>query len=593
MKKFSNKIKILKQFLSDKVLMDDTVILPDYFFRDDCLMSPFFLIIQAIKSISCSDLFFAQCILEELDLINIPFLSKKLAAALLCMEKDEMADAGKHLDELEILYNKRQSPYRYYLRAQDTVYHADYLLLMKWYPLARIRFLIYNQYCMEDIKTLKDKYARMAADAGIGKVWTDRFELKARMAYHRKNRNLTAQEEEISALLEEYDYEITRLDFRSNTQKNDIRKQTLFIIQQMFSVVEQYEADMQHKKSLFWCDQILLLQPKCQKSLVTKIEVLKKIKRYQCALGFCNTFIHNDPRDSIGYYLRSNTYYLMNDNNKAMQDAQNCFQRSNDKKLGLVSRGFSLLNLEEYEKAAGCFELACSLGIPSYETLRGLGKAYASMNRIIKSLECYTQCRRIDPLDPDLLYDIADTQFMGGYFTESMNNCKACLRLNPDYTGAYVLMGMIALREEKDTSALKYFDKTLQLDPKNPYALNEKGFLCHLSGDEDQARELIDHALEEYPEYVDALCNKGVICSYSNEFQDASSFFRQALQIIPDHLGALLGMANLQLQEGNNKEALEGFETILKIYGSNPQALAAREMLYEIMGISDGPDDET
>ncbi|MHB1485474.1 MAG: tetratricopeptide repeat protein [Saccharofermentanales bacterium] len=592
MKKLTNKVKILKQFLSDRVLMDDSAILPDYYFRDDCLMSPFFLIIQAIKSINCFDLFFAQSILEELELCKIPFLTRKLVAALLCMEKDEMADAGKYLDELETIYDSRPTPYRYYLRAQDMVYHADHQLLIKWYPLARIRFLIYNQYCMNDMKSLKSRYIGLAAAAGIEQAWIDRFELKARMSYYRKNRNLSAQEEEISYLLEEYSEEISQLDIKSAIQKKNVRRQTSFIVQQMFAVIEQYELNMQHKKSLFWCDQILLLQPKSQKSLVTKIEVLKKIKRYQCALGFCNTFIRNDPRDSIGYYLRSNTYFLMNDNNNALQDAQNCYQRSNDKKLGLIARGFSLLNLDEYEKAAGCFEVACSLGIPSYETLRGLGKAYASMNRIIKALECYTQCKHIDPDDPDLLYDIADTQFMGGYFTDAMNNCIACLRLNPDYVGAHVLMGMIALREEKDSLALKYFDQTLVLDPMNPYALNEKGFLCHLSGDDEQAKELIDMALCEYPEYVDALCNKGVICSYAGEYQDAMAFFRQALKILPDHLGSLLGIANLQIQEGDIKEALDGFEAILKIHAANPQALAGRDMLFEIMGISADQDDD-
>jgi tetratricopeptide (TPR) repeat protein len=378
-------------------------------------------------------------------------------------------------------------------------------------------------------------------------------------------------------------------------QTRNVRKQTYFIVQQMFQVIEQYETGLQHKKTLFWCDQILLLQPLSQKTLVTKIEALKKLKRYHCALGFCNAFIRNDPRDSVGYYLRSNTYFLMNDDKKALQDAQDCYRRSGDKKLGLLARGFSLLNLEQYEKAAGCFEIVCSMGNPSYEALRGLGKAYAFMDKTIKALECYIQCRRMDPMDMELLYDIADTQFMGGYFEEAKKSCFACLKENPNFAGSYMILGMIALREEKETLALKYFDKTLQLDSKNPYALNEKGFLCHLSGDDNQAKELIDQALLEFPDYADALCNKGIVCCMTDELEEALQDFDKALLIIPGHLGASIGKANVFLQEGKTEEALELYEEVLKIYPSSEEAAHLRETAQKMLGIplDDADDDRT
>ena len=584
-KKFSRKSKILQQFLSDQVLMDESVYIPDYYFSDNCLMAPFYLAIQTIKALHSSDLYYAQTLLEELDTYKASFLMEKLVMALLQMEKNEMADAWKLLEEMRPSFTQRPTPYRYYLRSQDSVYSADYKLFKKWYPLAMIRYLIYSEASIENKRAGLDQYRELSLAAGVEKIWVDRYELKSRMSFYRRTRNLSAQEDEIGLLLEEYEAQMVRLNGSSSTQNKREKKQIAFIVQQMFQVIEQYESNLQHKKTLFWCDQILLLQPKSQKTLVTKIEVLKKLKRYRCALGFCNAFISNDPRDSVGYYLRSNTYFLMKENKKALQDAQDCYQRSSDKKLGLLARGFSLLNLEQYDKAAGCFEIVCSMGNPSYEALRGLGKAYASMDRTIKALECYIQCRRIDPLDLDLLYDIADTQFMGGYFQEAKKSCFACLKQNANFVGSYVILGMIAMREEKESLAMKYFDKTLQLDSKNPYALNEKGFLCHLSGDDDTALSLIDQALHEFPEYADALCNKGIICCIRNDFDEAHSNFDMALQIVPDHLGASMGKANVLLHEEKTEDALALFNSILKTYPGNEEAIHCKETVLKLMGM--------
>lgn len=593
MKKLFQKNRILQQFLSDNVLMDESIPIPDYYFVDECLMEPFYLVIQAIKALNSADLFYAQTLMEEFDTYQAPFLTGKLVLAMLRMEKGEMKDARNILEELRPAFTSRSTLHRFYLRSQDSVYRADYRLFKKWFPLTFIRLLTYTDDLTGGISGGKSEglqeelaeYRALCTASGVDKVWVDRYETQSRMSYYRNIGNLSAQEDRIASLLDEYDEAVGRLDYSMPEAISTIENQTAFLVQQIFHMIEQYESTLQHKKTLLWCDRILLLQPKNQKVLVAKVEALKKMNRCRCALGFCNTFIQNDPHDSVGYYLRSNTYFLMKENKKALEDAQACYERSSDKKLGLLARGFSLLNLEQYEKAAGCFEIVCSMGNPSYEALRGLGKAYASMDRTIDALECYIQCKRIDPIDLDLMYDIADTQFMGGYFEEAKKSCFACLKQNANFVGSYVILGMIAMREEKEALALKYFDKTLQLDSKNPYALNEKGFLCHLSGDDEKAKDLIDQALLEFPDYADALCNKGIICCLTDDFDIAHENFDKALAIIPDHLGASMGKANVLLHEEKIEEALEWFESILKIYPDNEEALNCREAVLKIMGM--------
>lgn len=592
MKKPLRKSEILRQFLSDSLLIDETVLLPDYNFADSCLMTPFYLLVQAIKALNSDDLYFAESVYEELTTFKVPFLSQRLVSALLHIEKNETDAARKELDELEDAYFKRSTPNRYYLRALDAVYTADYRLFKKWYPLVMLKCLIFTDLPYGNHPQLR-KYTELAVEAGVEPVWAERFELISRLSYYQKSRDYAAQEELVTERYHNFEEGISCLNIHSNAQAQYIRTQTVFLIQLICRLIEQYDADQNYNRALHWCDRILMLQPRNQKALITKIEIMKKMKRYRCSLGFCNSFIANTPDDSVGYYLRSNTYFLMNENAKALQDAQDCYNLSRDKKMGLLARGFSLLNLEEYEKAAGCFEAVCSMGNPSYEALRGLGKAYASTGNTLKALECYMQCRRMDPVDLDLLYDIADTQFMGGYFEEAKKSCFACIKENPHFTGAYVILGMITLREGKQSLAMKYFDKTLQMDSKNPYALNEKGFLCHLSGEEEKAKELIEQALQEFPEYADALCNKGIILFTANEYDEAIRYFDRALEISPEHMGAALGKANVFIQENRFEEAAAVYELILEMDPYNEAARAGLDTIDRLTGVAREPDDDS
>ena len=71
---------------------------PDYFFSDRCLMAPFYLVIQIVRALYDSDLFYSATLLEEFETYHEPFLSGRLVKALLHMEKDEMKDAEKKED---------------------------------------------------------------------------------------------------------------------------------------------------------------------------------------------------------------------------------------------------------------------------------------------------------------------------------------------------------------------------------------------------------------------------------------------------------------------------------------------------------------
>jgi tetratricopeptide (TPR) repeat protein len=126
--------------------------------------------------------------------------------------------------------------------------------------------------------------------------------------------------------------------------------------------------------------------------------------------------------------------------------------------------------------------------------------------------------------------------FAAGLLDECEQACRECLRLDPTFVSAYVILGMTALHRNDDEKARRLLNQAVAMEPDNPFALNELSYLSHLDGDEDRAIELVNRAIAESPDYADALCNKGIIHYYRSEFEQAAQVFEQNCTDA-DHVG--------------------------------------------------------
>jgi tetratricopeptide (TPR) repeat protein len=84
--------------------------------------------------------------------------------------------------------------------------------------------------------------------------------------------------------------------------------------------------------------------------------------------------------------------------------------------------------------------------------------------------------------------------------------------------------------------AIPYFDKALEIDRSNKYALNAKGFTLGGVGNYIEAIEYFDKALAIDPHYELALYNKGVtLDSLGNYTQAKQSFDKALVQVAHSH----------------------------------------------------------
>ena len=80
-----------------------------------------------------------------------------------------------------------------------------------------------------------------------------------------------------------------------------------------------------------------------------------------------------------------------------------------------------------------------------------------------------------------------------------------------DITNRLLFWGNVFIRQGNYTQAIQYYNKALGIDPKNVYALNNKGFVLQSVGNNTGAIKYYDKALAVQPNDVYALNHKGFV----------------------------------------------------------------------------------
>src|SRR5574341_873832 len=97
----------------------------------------------------------------------------------------------------------------------------------------------------------------------------------------------------------------------------------------------------------------------------------------------------------------------------------------------------------------------------------------------------------------------------------------------------------ILYNQSKLKDAIKYYDKALDLDPKNVKALYNKGLSLDNLGTYKEAITYYDKVLAIDPNDIAALNNKGAALDDLGRYEEAITYYDKALAIDPNDVYAL------------------------------------------------------
>uniref|UniRef100_J3SD24 RNA polymerase II-associated protein 3 n=1 Tax=Crotalus adamanteus TaxID=8729 RepID=J3SD24_CROAD len=250
------------------------------------------------------------------------------------------------------------------------------------------------------------------------------------------------------------------------------------------------------------------------------------------------------------------------------------------------------------------------------------GNTYFKQGKYDAAIECYTKGMNADPYNPALPTNRASAFFRLKKFSVAESDCSLALALNKNYTKAYSRRGAARFVLQNFKGAKKDYEKVLELDPNNFAAKNElrKIEQALLSKENCQAEETdtfrkVEIAEEELKQLEEeqlkqkAMAEKDLGNRYfkADKYETAIECYTRG--IAADGTNALLpanrAMAYLKVQKyeaaeedctravlldssyskafarrgtaraalGKLKEAMQDFESVLKLKPGNKQAM--------------------
>ncbi len=170
------------------------------------------------------------------------------------------------------------------------------------------------------------------------------------------------------------------------------------------------------------------------------------------------------------------------------------------------------------------------------------------------------------PNTPASLCELGHRHLEAGEILDAQLCCQQALVIDPDFTDALHLMGLLSLHAEQNDHAIEWFSRAIRLDAKPRYlvslgdALKRQGRLEEASKAFDKAVELAvaelgrAHALD--PANAEICDRMGVLLRRSGQAEQALIWFDKALSLRPDFFAASNHKVSALVDLGRCDEAL-------------------------------------
>jgi tetratricopeptide (TPR) repeat protein len=162
-------------------------------------------------------------------------------------------------------------------------------------------------------------------------------------------------------------------------------------------------------------------------------------------------------------------------------------------------------------------------------------------------------------------FDEAARHYQAGRFVEAAQFCGRILTLDPMHADSLHLLGVIACRGGRYSTAAELIGRAIGLRKEDPYYQFNMAIALHSLGRIDEAIAYYQGALALKPDYAEAHNNLGSALIAKGDVGAATSHYERAIAINPDHSEAHNNLGNILKDQGRFDEAMAHFGRTLSI----------------------------
>lgn len=203
-----------------------------------------------------------------------------------------------------------------------------------------------------------------------------------------------------------------------------------------------------------------------------------------------------------------------------------------------------------------------------------LGQAYRKIGITEEAERFYEKAFTVDPGNCTVNFALGELALEKGEYEQARIMFGKCAAIDTKNVDCLNALAEISLMIDKDkSSAKKYYDKVLAVDPRNEKALLNSGVLRIEQGDTSSAVAFLERYVTAYPDSVRGRMNLGILYDKTNRFHDALVQFTKILTTDSMHIEALQSLGVLYFKRKVYVESNAIFERVQKIRHSIPVSI--------------------
>ena len=235
--------------------------------------------------------------------------------------------------------------------------------------------------------------------------------------------------------------------------------------------LEYFSSVLWHLKDQFKCCNLAhLCLEQCQFAPETWVvlgNTFSLQKEHETAIKFFTRATQINPAFAYSYTLAGHEYV----DNENFTEANNCFKKALAFDERQVNAWWGLGNIQlkeqNYSEAVKLFRKCLSINSHSAVLHFYLGTAYLQNKDIKNALHNLINAQKLDPKNPMIQYQVANIYMNQGKNEEALKILKNLEENMPKEAPIYISIGKIYKNKKEYKKALDYFNKAIDLDPKD------------------------------------------------------------------------------------------------------------------------------
>lgn len=329
--------------------------------------------------------------------------------------------------------------------------------------------------------------------------------------------------------------------------------------------------------ALIYLNACLIKKIDYQEALFLRARIYNNQNQLAKALADYNALIALAPKNKEALYFRGIIRYQLSQFEPAIEDF------------------YEVLKLPDGETQTAFFKIQQgNTGVSGISTLSGMkadvwnniGLCYQALDQANMAIDAYNQGIEVEPGSLDLYINRALSFEKSKNTNLALKDYQYVLSIEPNHSIAQYNLIKLQLYVKPD-NRLNSLNQYIEQNPHMAHGYAERGFLFYESLDYNSALKDFEKAVEIDSDNIDYLFNLALANEKLSKIEKAEMLFDQVISMDANHAGAYFNLGNIQFKRKAYPDAISLFTIAHQLEKDNPAILYNRAIAYYQMGMMD------